>query len=157
MTLLRSFGQVDEEGRVALKKNFMFQMGLEPDSAVGLKVMRITGSGRSPYLVIHKLDKEPRFTALETTFYQCLGLIDDESYLILDDEVMSESGFEPGLSLEFKLAGPANAPRRKARNSVISSWLNSERLPETPHISMAWWATSNQCRTCSGVAEYAFR
>ncbi len=116
MTLLRSFGQVDEEGRIALGGNFMLQMGLKPDSMAGMEVVRITGSNRNPYLVIHKTDRDPRFTALQTVFYQCPCRIDEEGRIILDDKVMSESGFEPGLLLEFKLAGPTNAPWLAIRN-----------------------------------------
>lgn len=116
MTLLRSFGQVDEDDRIPLGQNFMLQMGFEPDSLVRLKVVRITGSGRKPYLIIHKLGQEPRFTALEMVFYQCPCRIDGESCIVLDDKVMAESGFEPGLSLEFKLTGPTNAPWLTIRN-----------------------------------------
>jgi len=116
MTLLRGFGQVNNDGKIALGRNFMLQMGLEPGSLAGLKVNRITGSGRAPYLIIHKPDKEPRFTALETVFYQCPCRIDSGSCIILDDKVMAESGFEPGISLEFKLAGPGNAPWLAIRN-----------------------------------------
>jgi len=116
MTLLRSFGQVDKGGRVPLGSNFMTQMGLGPDSLVGLKVVRITGSGRKPYLIIHRLEQEPCFTALETIFYQCPCRIDEERRIVLNDRVMAESSFEPGLSLEFKLSGPGNAPRLAIRN-----------------------------------------
>lgn len=94
----------------------MLQMRLGPDSLVGLKVVRITGSGRKPYLIIHRLEQEPRFTALETIFYQCPFRIDGESRIALDDRVMAESGFKPGLSLEFKLTGPTNAPWLTIRN-----------------------------------------
>ncbi len=116
MTLLRSFGQIDEEGRIALGRNFILQMGLGPDSVAGLKVVRITGSGRNPYLVVHKPDREPRFTALQTVFHQCPCRIDEEGRIVLEDKVMSESGFEPGISLEFKLAGFSNAPWLAIRN-----------------------------------------
>jgi len=116
MTLLRSFGYVDEDGKIALGRNFMIQMGLGPDSLVGLKVVRITGSGRKAYLIIHRRGQEPRFTALETIFYQCPCQIDAKSCIVLDDKVMAESGFEPGLSLELKLTGTASAPRLVIRN-----------------------------------------
>jgi len=116
MTLLRSYGQVDEDGKISLGRNFMLQMGLGPDSLLGLKVIRITRSGREPYLIIHRLDNEPRFTALQTVFYQCPCRIDEESRIVLDDKAMAEAGFEPGLSLEFKLAGPSNAPWLAIRN-----------------------------------------
>lgn len=116
MTLLRGFGQVDNDGKIALGRNFMLQMGFEPGSLAGLKINRITGSARAPYLIIHKPDKEPRFTALDTIFYQCPCRIDSGCCIILDDKVMAESGFEPNISLEFKLAGPTNAPWLAIRN-----------------------------------------
>jgi len=116
MTLLRSFGHVDEDGKISLGHNFILQMGLRPDSLAGLKVMRITGSGRNPYIIIHKLGQEPRFTALQTIFYQCPCRIDAENHIVLDDNVMDESGFELGLSLEFKLNGPTKAPWMSIRN-----------------------------------------
>lgn len=116
MTLLRSFREVDKDGRVALGSNFMTQMGLEPNSAVGVKVMRITGSVRYPYLFVHRPENEPRFSALETDIHQSLCRIDDQGRIVLDDKIMAESGFEPGLSLEFKLAGPTNGPWLAIRN-----------------------------------------
>ena len=94
----------------------MTQMGLRPGSLVGLNVVRITGSGRKPFLIIHRLERVPRFTTLETIFYQCPCRIDEERCIILDDKVRAESGFEPGLSLEFKLSGSPNAPRLAIRN-----------------------------------------
>lgn len=116
MTLLRGFGEIDQDGKIALGRNFLLQMGLGPDSLVGLKVNRITGSGRAPYLIVHRPDTEPRFTTLETVFYQCPCRIDSGCCIILDDKVMAESGFEPNISLEFKLAGPQNAQRLVIRN-----------------------------------------
>ncbi|MFH1952472.1 MAG: hypothetical protein ABIL06_12740, partial [Pseudomonadota bacterium] len=113
---LRGFGEIEQGGKITLGRNYMLQMGLGPDSLVGLKVVRITGSGRAPYFIIHGLDKEPRFTALETVFYQCPCRIDSGCCIILDDKVMAESGFEPNISLEFKLAGPQNAQRLVIRN-----------------------------------------
>lgn len=116
MTLLRGFGQVDEDGKIALGRNYMFQIGLGPDSLVGAKVVRITGSGRAPYLIIHRPDQELRLTGLQTVFYQCPCRIDEQDRVVLDDKIMAESGFEPGLSLEFKLAGPTKAPWLAIRN-----------------------------------------
>jgi len=94
----------------------MTQMGLEPNSVVGLKVMRITGSVRYPYLFVHRPENEPRFSTLETAVYQCLCRIDEQGRIVLDDKIIAESGFEPGLSLEFKLAGPTKAPWLAIRN-----------------------------------------
>jgi len=116
MTLLRRFAQVDEEGKIGLGRNFMLQMGLELDSLVLVKVVRITGSKRDPYLIVHRLDKQPRFTALQTVIFESKCRIDEECDIVLDDKMMSESGFEPGLSLEFKLTGPTNAPWLTIRN-----------------------------------------
>ncbi len=116
MTLLRSFGKVKQDGKISLGPNFVLQMGLEPGSAAGLKVMRITGSGRDPYIIIHRLNQEPRFTAFQTVFYQCPCRIDAESHLVFGDEVTAASGFEPGLALEFKLNGPSKAPWLSIRN-----------------------------------------
>jgi len=116
MTLLRSFGKVNEHGGIALGRNFMLQMGLKPDSFVLVKVIRITGSSRDPYLIIHTLDNEPRSTALETVIFESPCRINEECDILLDDKVMAESGFEPGLSLEFKLTGPTNAPWLAIRN-----------------------------------------
>lgn len=116
MTLLRRFAQVDEEGKIGLGRNFMLQMGLKPDSLAALKVIRITGSGRNPYLIIHRLDKEPRFTALQTVIFESKCRIDAKNNLVLDDRVIAETMFEPDLSLEFKLSGPTNAPWLTIRN-----------------------------------------
>ena len=112
MTLLRGFGGVDEDGKVALGRNFLIHLGLEPDSFVSLSVMRIKGSGRKPYLIIHRPEIEPRLSPFEVVFYQCPCRIDAERRMALDDRVIEESEFEPGLTnwLEFKMVGPTNAP-----------------------------------------------
>jgi len=112
MTLLRGFGGVDEDGNVALARNFVIHLGLKPNSFVSLSVMRIKGSGRKPYLIIHRRGVAPRLGPYETIFYQCLCRIDAERRMTLDDRVIEESEFEPGVTnwLEFKMVGPTNAP-----------------------------------------------
>lgn len=110
MTLLRGFSQVDEQGKIVLGQNFMTQAGLKTDSLVGLKVVRIKNSSRKPYLIIHRLEQVPRFAGLERIFWEGIGQIDSSGRFILGDEVMWESGFEPGFSLELKLAGPGGKP-----------------------------------------------
>ena len=112
MTLLRGFGGVDEDGRVALGRNFLIHLGLELDSLVILNVMRIKESGRKPYLIIHRPEIEPQLSPYEAIFYQCLCRIDAERRMTLDDRVIEESEFEPGVTnwLEFKIVGPTNAP-----------------------------------------------
>jgi hypothetical protein len=70
MTLLRSFGQVEDDGKIAVGSNLVLQMNLVPDSWVGLKVIRITGSGGFPYLTNDRLDQDPKTTALERGFHQ---------------------------------------------------------------------------------------
>lgn len=77
------FREVDKDGKVALGSNFMTQMGLEPNSIVGLKVMHITGSVRYPYLFVHSPENEPRFSALETAIHQCLCRIDEQGSIVL--------------------------------------------------------------------------
>lgn len=116
MTLLKSFAQVDEYGRIGLGRNFMIQMGLNTNSLVFLKVFRITGSRREPYLILHGPGKEPRSTALETVMFESSCRIDEDCNILLDNEVMAEAEFEPGLCVEFKLTGPTNAPWLTIRN-----------------------------------------
>ena len=112
MTLLRGFGRLDEDGKVALQRNFMIQMGFEPDSSVTLNVIRIKESSRKPYLVIHRPETAPMLSNYEAVLYQCLCKIDAEKRMVLNDHVIEECDFEPGLTnrLEFKLVGPTNAP-----------------------------------------------
>ena len=116
MTLLRCFAKVNEDGGIALGRNFMLQMGLEPDSLVLVKIIRITGSRREPYLIVHRPDNKPRSTALETVIFETICRIDEEHNIVLDERAMTEAKFEPGLSLEFKLTGPTNAPWLTIRN-----------------------------------------
>jgi len=116
MTLLRCFAQVNEYGGITLGRNFMLQMGLKPNSFVLVKVMRITGSSRDPYLIVYKPGNEPRSTALETVIFETPCRIDEKSNILLDNKLMAESGFEPGLSVEFKLVGPTKAPWLAIRN-----------------------------------------
>ena len=112
MTLLRGFGGVDEDGKVALGRNFLIHLGLAPDSFVSLNVMRIKGSGRKPYLIIHRPEIVPQLSPYEAIFYQCPCRIDAGKRMVLEDRVMEECEFEPGLTnwLEFKIVGPTNAP-----------------------------------------------
>jgi hypothetical protein len=112
MTLLRGYGGVDEDGRVALGRNFLIHLGLKSDSLVSLSVMRIKGSSRKPYLIIHRPEIKPRLSPFEVIFYQCLCHINNESRMALDDRILDECEFEPVVTnwLEFKIAGPTNAP-----------------------------------------------
>ncbi len=116
MTLLKCFGQVDADGKIAIGQNFMIHMGMKSDTPVALKVMRVTGSSRAPYLIVHRPDSVPRFTALQTLMLTSMGQIDQENNILLEDQVMAESGFEPGISLECKLSGPPSAPCLTIRN-----------------------------------------
>ena len=116
MALLKCFKQVDEQGRIPLGRNFMIQMGLKSSDLVGLKVVRITGSTREPYLIVYRPDKTPRFTRLQTVVLDSSTQLDKQDNIHLDDQVMAISGFEPGLSVEFKLAGPTNGPWLAIRN-----------------------------------------
>jgi len=116
MALLKCFKQVDEQGRIPLGRNFMIQMGLKSSDLVGLKVVRITGSTREPYLIVYRPDKTPRFTRLQTVVLDSSTQLDKQDNIHLDDQVMAISGFEPGLSVEFKLTGPTNGPWLAIRN-----------------------------------------
>ena len=117
MTLLRGFGGVDEDGKIALGRNFLIHLGLDLDSLVILNVMRIKESSRKPYLIIHRPEIEPRLSPFEVVFYQCPCRIDAERRMALDDRVIEESEFEPGVTnwLEFKIVVPrflANSAKR---------------------------------------------
>ncbi len=116
MTLLKCFSQVDEQGRISLGRNFMIQMGLESQSRVGLKVVRITGSMREPYLIVYRPDNTPRFTRLQMVVLDAFTRLGEQDNIYLDDRVMAISGFEPGLSVEFKLSGPSSDPWLAIRN-----------------------------------------
>lgn len=112
MTLLRGYGGVDEDGTVGLGRNFLIHLGLKPESLVTLSVMRIKGSGRKPYLIIHRPEIEPQLSPFEVIFYQCLCRINAERRMVLDDRILEECEFEPVITnwLEFKIVGPTNAP-----------------------------------------------
>ncbi len=116
MTLLKCFSLVDEQGRIPIGRNFMIQMGLKSHERISLKVVRITGSGREPYLIVSRLGDTPRFTRLQTVVFDSCTRLDEHGNIQLDDPVMAISGFEPGLSVEFKLTGPANGPWLAIRN-----------------------------------------
>lgn len=116
MTLLRTFGRLDNHGGIALGRNLVMQMGLKPGSLVNVRVIRITGSMRVPFITVCRLDRDPRSTALETVIFESPCRLDEECNIVLDDEVIAEAGFAPGLSLELKLTGPTNAPWVAIRN-----------------------------------------
>lgn len=131
MTLLRGYGGVDENGTIALGRNFLIHLGLEPDSLASLSVMRIKGSGRKPYLIVHRPEIEPRLSPFEAIFYQCLCHINNERRMALDERVMEECEFEPVITnwLEFKIVGPTNAPWLVIKNRGPRRWTSlQERM-----------------------------
>lgn len=138
MTLLRGFGGVDEDGKVALGRNFLIHLGLKPDSLVSLSVMRIKGSSRKPYLIIHRPEIEPQLSPYEIIFYQCLCRINAERRMALDERVMEECEFEPVITnwLEFKVVGPTNAPWLVIKNRGPRSLTSlQERMGVQPKTS----------------------
>lgn len=126
MTLLRGYGGMDEDGMVALGRNFLIHLGLKPDSLVSLSVMRIKGSSRKPYLIVHRSGIKPRLGPFEVIFYQCLCRINNKRQMVLDERILEECEFEPLVTnwLEFKMVGPTNAPwlviKNRGRRSLTS-------------------------------------
>lgn len=138
MTLLRGYGGVDEDGTIALGRNFLIHLDLKPDSLVSLSVMRIKGSGRKPYLIIHRPEIEPQLSPYEVIFYQCLCRINAERRMVLDDRILEECEFEPVITnwLEFKMVGPTNAPWLVIKNRGPRSLTSlQERMGVQPRSS----------------------
>jgi len=106
MPLLKGFSKIDEKGSLSIPSNIRKEAGLDLRSSVGVKVVRIKGSTRWPYLIVYHLQSDPRLSRLEVTMMENQGDIDENGRLILENDVLEETKLESNYRVEIKLLGP---------------------------------------------------
>ena len=110
MPLLKGFSEIDEEGKLSIPSNILRYAGLNNGGQVGIKIIRIKGSSRWPYLVVYHFENDPRLSQFEVTMMESQAGIDENGRLILEKKVLEETKFEPHYRAEIKLAGPRDNP-----------------------------------------------
>ncbi|MEW6684985.1 MAG: hypothetical protein AB1393_02105 [Candidatus Edwardsbacteria bacterium] len=117
MPLLKGFSEIDEEGRLSIPSNIRREAGLNLASPVGIKVVRIKGSMRWPYLIVYHLQSMvPRLSQFEVTMMESQGRIDENGRLTLEGDVLEETKLGPHSRAEIKLSGPTRGSWLVIRN-----------------------------------------
>lgn len=106
MPLLRAFSVIDQEGKFSIPSNIRWEVELNPGSQVGVKVVRIKGTGRCPYLIVYHPRRRPLLSQFEVTMMESQGVIDEKGRLILKDDILEETKLEPDYRVELKVVGP---------------------------------------------------
>ena len=106
MPLLRGFSKVDEGGEIFIPSNIREKADISVNSIVEIKVIRIKGSSRWPYIIVHSPRVYPRLSMLEVVMMEERSQIDDEARLILANNMLEETKLEPNSRVEIKLVGP---------------------------------------------------
>jgi len=106
MPLIRGFSEIDEDRSLHISSNIRKEAKLNGAGSVGVKVVRIKGSIRWPYLIVYHPRSNPRLSRFEVTMMESQGGIDENGRLTLEREVLDETKFEPHYRVEIKLAGP---------------------------------------------------
>jgi len=106
MPLLRAFSIVDQEGKFSIPSNIRGQVGLNPGSQVGVKIVRIKGTGRCPYLIVYHPQSGPLLSQLEVTVMENQGVIDEKGRLVLKSDMLEQTKLEPNYRVEIKVVGP---------------------------------------------------
>jgi len=106
MSLIRGFGKVTEEGKIAIPSNIRKKAGLSAGSLVEIKVIRIKDSSRWPYLIVHTPSVTPRLSMFQVVMRKEEIEIDDEANLVLTDDLLEEAKLEPNYRVGIKLYGP---------------------------------------------------
>lgn len=106
MPLLKGFGVIDEEGKLLIPSNIRREAGLNHGSRIVVKVVRIKGSTRWPYLIVYHSQSNPRLSQFEVTMMESQSGIDENGKLSLERNVLLETKFEPYYRAEIKVTGP---------------------------------------------------
>jgi len=107
MPLLRGFSVIDQEGTFSIPSNIRREVELNPGSQVGVKVVRIKGTGRCPYLIVYHPRRNPLLSQLEVTMMENQCVIDEDGRLFLESDILEETKLKPDYRVELKVVGPA--------------------------------------------------
>jgi len=110
MPLLRGFSKVEEEGKLFIPSNIRDKAGISPGSLVEIKIIRIKGSSRWPCIIVHAFGVSPNLSMFQVVMMQEKAELNNESKLILTDNILRELKLEQGFRVEVKLAGSNQAP-----------------------------------------------
>ncbi len=108
MALVRGFGAVDEEGGFTIPLHLRRFAGFcfKDKGVVAIKVLRLKGTARLPYLVIHTPGQFPYIAVvLEAVMLEGAGLMDEGGRVVLSDEICEEAKIKPKDLLEIKIHG----------------------------------------------------
>lgn len=108
MALIRGFGAVDEAGGFTIPLHLRRFAGFcfEDKGVVAIKVLRVKGTARLPYLVIHTPEQIPYIAVmLEAVMLEGAGLMDEGGRVVLSDEIREEAKIKPKDLLEIKIHG----------------------------------------------------
>lgn len=123
MPLLKGFSKVDpinpvrgllsngadgasEGGKIFIPSNIREKAGISTASYVGIMVIRIKGSSRWPYIIVHSPGVYPYLSMLEVVMMEEKSQIDDEARLILADNTLEEAKLLFNSRVELKVVGP---------------------------------------------------
>ncbi len=117
MALIRGFGVVDEAGGFTIPLHIRRFAGFNGKGVVAIKILRLKGTARLPYLVIHTPEQIPDIAVmLEAVMLEGAGLIDEEGRLILSQEILEEAKIKPKDLLEIKIHGSKGVRWVKVHN-----------------------------------------
>ncbi len=117
MALIRGFGVVDEAGGFTIPLHIRRFAGFNGKGVVAIKILRLKGTARLPYLVIHTPEQIPYIAVmLEAVMLEGAGLIDEEGRLILSQEILEEAKIKPKDLLEIKIHGSKGVRWVKVHN-----------------------------------------
>ena len=104
--LMRAYSKVDEDGRIAVGRQFWRQLRWTPPGRAGLMVIRLVGSSRKPYLFVYHPDTRPRPNeGFECVVWQGQCTTDEAGRMCLWQDLVEDTGFAPRSHVEIKVAG----------------------------------------------------
>lgn len=106
MPLIKGFSEIDKNGKLLIPSNILRGAGLNIRSQVGVKVIRIKGSVRWPYLIVYPVTSNPRLSQLEVTMMESQGSIDENGRFTLESDVLEETKLHTNHCVEIKVIGP---------------------------------------------------
>jgi len=105
--LMRAFSKVDDDGRIAVGRNFYRHCRLLDATRAAYLLVKLKGTSRKEYLLIHRNSFTPALSAFECVFGSGLCPIED-GCIRLNKELLQDTCFVPNSRVEIKLAGTGN-------------------------------------------------
>lgn len=106
MPLLKGFSEIDQDGKLSIPSNIRREAGLSLGNPAEIKVVRIKGSTRWPYLIVYHPQSAPRLSQFEVTMMKSQGTLDENGRLTLNNDVLEETKLQVNYRVEIKVTGP---------------------------------------------------